>query len=141
VNPHWWNLAFSGIIYLFLITALIAVVSELVRPSRHRGPQDAAKVRLTPLDDRARSARFSSEIPLGSEAWIGRSEENTIPVNDSHASNQHALLRRRQDGLWWLEDLGSTNGTYLNENRVTEPQVVRSGDIIRIGRARFRIRS
>ncbi len=141
MNPHWWSLAFSGIIYLFLVAVSILVAYELIRGSRPEGSGHTTKGRLIPLDDCSRFAGLGLEIPLSSETWIGRSEENTIAVSDSHVSNQHALLRRREDGLWWLEDLGSTNGTYLNESRLTAPRVARSGDVIRIGRARFRMRS
>jgi len=141
VNPHWWSLAFSSIIYLFLVAVSILVAYELIRGSRPEGSGHTTEGSLIPLDDCSRFAGLGREIPLSSETWIGRSEETTIAVSDSHVSNQHALLHLREDGLWWLEDLGSTNGTYLHESRLTAPRVIRSGDVIRIGRASFRIRS
>ncbi|NLE99729.1 MAG: FHA domain-containing protein, partial [Anaerolineales bacterium] len=55
-----------------------------------------------------------------------------------YASAQHALLTWRE-GQWWLEDLGSRNGTQLNDELVDAPTVVVTGDIIRIGRARLKV--
>ena len=53
---------------------------------------------------------------------------------DSTVSQNHARIYRR-DGRLWLEDLGSTNGTYLNSNAVSSPAVLHKGDRIQVGRA------
>lgn len=63
---------------------------------------------------------------------IGRSHTNILIIADAFASNHHALILWR-DELWWLEDLESHNGTFLNEQRVTQPVPLTSGDRIRIG--------
>jgi hypothetical protein len=74
-------------------------------------------------------------LPLTS---LGRSPTNTIPINDTFASGEHALVVMR-DGQWWLEDRHSRNGTLLNDMPVTGPTVVTQGDIIGIGKLKFRI--
>jgi pSer/pThr/pTyr-binding forkhead associated (FHA) protein len=76
---------------------------------------------------------LNQSFPIYSETPIGRSSENTIVVDDAYTSNQHAFLRKR-GGQWWLEDLGSRNGTLLNDMLLTEPAVVVSGDTLTIGR-------
>lgn len=64
---------------------------------------------------------------------IGRGERSTIVLDDSYVSQEHARLVRR-DGRWWLDDLGSRNGTLLNDVPLTVSTVVSAGDIITIGR-------
>jgi pSer/pThr/pTyr-binding forkhead associated (FHA) protein len=56
-----------------------------------------------------------------------------LPVSDEHASSHHARFQYAH-GFWYVEDLGSTNGTYLNGRRVLAAQRLRKGDKIRIGR-------
>ncbi len=69
---------------------------------------------------------------------LGRSNSNTIVVDDSFASNEHALIALRS-GQWWLEDRKSRNGTTLNEIPVSQPVIMTNGDIIGIGSTRFRL--
>jgi pSer/pThr/pTyr-binding forkhead associated (FHA) protein len=72
-------------------------------------------------------------IELTDLARIGRGVENTIQLDaDTTVSNRHAALDNRTDGLW-LEDTGSTNGTFVNGARVTSARLLQPGDVIRIG--------
>jgi hypothetical protein len=66
-----------------------------------------------------------------SEFIVGR--QGNLPVTDDHASNHHALFQSAHN-LWYVEDLGSTNGTYLNGRRIFASQRLRKGDKITIGR-------
>jgi hypothetical protein len=79
-----------------------------------------------------------SRFPLLPVTSIGRATSNNIVIEDHYASAEHALvtLRGRQ---WWLEDLGSRNGTLLNELPLEGAAVVTSGDVITIGDARLKI--
>ena len=77
-------------------------------------------------------------FPLQPVTSIGRSLGNTIPLSDTYASSQHALLSWKE-GQWWLEDQASRNGTLLNETRVVEPTVVSTGDVIGIGRTKLKL--
>src|ERR671934_3090951 len=64
---------------------------------------------------------------------IGRGGQNDIAVTtDEYASARHARFEPRQDGVW-LQDLGSTNGTYLNGTRLDRPRRLTPGDIVRVG--------
>ena len=63
---------------------------------------------------------------------LGRAPTNIIVLKDETVSMAHALITRR-DAHWWLEDLRSRNGTYLNDQPVTNPTVISSGDTITIG--------
>ncbi len=74
-------------------------------------------------------------LPLTS---IGRSPTNTITIDDSFASSEHANVFMRE-GQWWLEDRHSRNGTQLNGEDVLAPVVVTDGDIISIGKQSYRL--
>ena len=69
---------------------------------------------------------------------FGRSEQNDVQLQrDEYASSKHARIEPRRDGVW-LEDIGSTNGTYLNGIRLTRPKRLTPGDIVRIGETELR---
>jgi hypothetical protein len=70
---------------------------------------------------------------------IGRAEDSTLVIADDYASARHARLVPRS-GQWFVEDLGSTNGTYLDRNRVNGPTPVPIGVPIRIGRTSIELR-
>ena len=71
---------------------------------------------------------------------IGRANDSTLVLTDDYASSRHARLTQR-DGDWYLEDLGSTNGTYLDRTKVTGPIHVPPGVPIRIGKTVLELRS
>lgn len=58
--------------------------------------------------------------------------QGTLPISDDHASSHHALFQFAH-GLWYVKDLGSTNGTWLNGRRIYQPQRLKKGDKVRIG--------
>jgi hypothetical protein len=70
---------------------------------------------------------------------LGRNPECTLVLDDDFASGRHARIFRR-DGSWFVEDLGSTNGTFLGANRLTEPMPVEVGSTLRIGKTIFELR-
>ena len=77
--------------------------------------------------------RPGTTIELSETARIGRGAENAIRLDaDTTVSNRHASLDSRADGLW-VEDDGSTNGTFVNGARVTTSRLLQPGDVIRIG--------
>ena len=71
---------------------------------------------------------------------IGRAEDSTLVITDDYASTRHARLVPRS-GQWFVEDLGSTNGTYLDRAKVTVPTPVPLGVPIRIGRTSLELRT
>jgi hypothetical protein len=70
---------------------------------------------------------------------IGRDASCDISLSDTYASQQHARISNR-NGSWVIEDLGSTNGTYLNQRKVTVPTALSPGDSIRIGKTVLEVR-
>jgi FHA domain-containing protein len=83
--------------------------------------------------------RAGEEHPIDSSPLlIGRDPENDVPlVRDEFSSGSHARFEPRKDGVW-LEDIGSTNGTFVNGDRVTTARKLSAGDVIRIGESDFR---
>jgi pSer/pThr/pTyr-binding forkhead associated (FHA) protein len=74
-------------------------------------------------------------LPLGSSAvLIGRAPSCTLVLDDDYSSSQHARVFQ-QDGRWYVEDLGSTNGTFVDDRKVSGTVEVRSGTPIRIGQS------
>jgi hypothetical protein len=78
-----------------------------------------------------------ASFPLMPVTSLGRAPTNTACLPDETASLEHALLHLRE-GQWWLEDLGSRNGTRLNDSPVRDPAPVIPGDIIGVGRVKLR---
>jgi hypothetical protein len=85
-------------------------------------------------------ALAGTRLTLGeSQITIGRAEDSTLVITDDYASARHARLVPRA-GQWFVEDLGSTNGTYLDRAKVTAPTPVPLGVPIRIGRTSLELR-
>jgi pSer/pThr/pTyr-binding forkhead associated (FHA) protein len=77
-------------------------------------------------------------VQTGDQTRVFRSDftagrQGTLPISDEHASSHHALFQFAH-GLWYVEDLGSTNGTWLNGRRIYAAQRLKKGDKVKIGR-------
>lgn len=138
------KLCLLALLYLFFLRVLWAVWSQ-VRAPRTR----AARAREGSTKRRRRSRRASAaatgrlvvrepaelagrEFALGDELTVGRAAGCQVTLDDTYASQLHARIFRRE-GDFLVEDLGSTNGTYLNRARVSGPMVMRAGDRLQIG--------
>jgi pSer/pThr/pTyr-binding forkhead associated (FHA) protein len=86
-------------------------------------------------------ALTGTRISLGSgPVTVGRAEDSTLVVADDFASTRHARFSPRGE-QWLVEDLGSTNGTYLDREKVTGPTLVPLGVPVRIGKTTVELRS
>jgi pSer/pThr/pTyr-binding forkhead associated (FHA) protein len=82
-----------------------------------------------------------TKITLGDQPiLLGRADDSTLVLTDDFASSRHARLTNR-GGQWYVEDLGSTNGTYLDQQRVQGPLLVQPGQPIRIGQTALELRT
>ena len=73
------------------------------------------------------------QIPIRGVCSLGRGPANQVSMPDDRVSRHHAVIEAQGDGEYWLVDLGSRNGTYLNDRRIGHPAVLRNGDAISIG--------
>jgi hypothetical protein len=135
-----------ALLYLFFLRVLRAVWAELrppppapppppPAPPRRREPVPAGRGRrkgaghlviVAPADQRGRS------FDLNGELTVGRAAGCQVALEDNYVSQLHARVFTRDGGVW-VEDLGSTNGTYLNDQRVSSPLAVRRGDQLKVG--------
>ncbi|CAN5361935.1 hypothetical protein BH20ACT9_BH20ACT9_00950 [soil metagenome] len=75
----------------------------------------------------------------GGDVVFGRATDATVPLSDQYVSERHARVYQR-DGEWLVADLGSTNGTFLNQARVTTPTPINAGDQLGIGETVVQVR-
>ena len=146
---------FLIVLYLFLLWVAWAVFRDLRRSSRGREdpaappPSDATSMfsAVEPMDpepngfeprlrvERAQGHEAGTAYDLGQAVTLGRGDVE-IQIDDPFASARHARITR-QGHVVVIEDLGSTNGTYLNEEPLSGPQPLHPGDRIRIGDSEF----
>ena len=119
-------------------------------PAAAKGAKPAKPVKVTKADRKRSQAKGARGLPatrvivlqppelagatygLGEELTVGRAAGCGITIDDTYASQLHARLFRR-DGQLLVEDLGSTNGTFLNSSKVTGPSVMSRGDRLQVG--------
>jgi pSer/pThr/pTyr-binding forkhead associated (FHA) protein len=137
------KLAFIGVLYLFLLWIARSALKDLARPVGARvAPDDRASAqelahRSVLVAEGGGGLRAGSAFELDNSATIGRSPAVEIQIDDPFASGRHARIYER-GGLFYLEDMGSTNGTFLNGEAVRSQELLRVEDNIRIGDTSFR---
>jgi hypothetical protein len=140
VDPITLSLWLLRIVFLlFLYLFLFVVVRVLVRDLRAAAREPEAELgRLFVLAAPGGEPHAGSVFPLDAITTLGRDVNNTILIDDRFASSEHAVLTFR-GRAWYVEDLGSTNGTYVNGTRVEGVAPVTYGDELQIGQVRFRL--
>lgn len=106
------------------------------RPTEVQNPPKTAGSRIMVIESSSTELKPGDSFGIGREIMIGRGGRSDIVITDSFASTQHARVYLK-DEQYWLEDLKSTNGTYLNEVQVKQPIVLANGDRVRVGGVTF----
>lgn len=83
-------------------------------------------------------AGIEADLSSG-EVRIGRSSDCQLMLDDDYVSTRHGLITVQPDGLVVVEDLGSTNGVYVNNQRITQPTQITEADTVRIGRTQLKL--
>jgi hypothetical protein len=134
------RILFALLLYLFLYRVMRVAWRELrelsYAPSRHVPTAARLVVVSVPEPDPIEGRRIALE-PL---TTLGRGAGNTIVLADRGISAQHARLVQR-GGRWWVEDLGSTNGTWVNGRRVERALALAPGDVLQVARTVLRLES
>ncbi|HYU49511.1 MAG TPA: FHA domain-containing protein [Candidatus Limnocylindria bacterium] len=129
------RLAFLALIYLFLI----GVVRVLIRDLRAASREPATELgRLIVLASPSGEPAVGSVFALDAVTTIGRDVNNAVVIEDPFASSEHCALTFRGRS-WYVEDLASTNGTFLNGNQVDGTAPMSYGDEIQVGEVRLRL--
>jgi pSer/pThr/pTyr-binding forkhead associated (FHA) protein len=138
----------------FVIAAIVAVRHDIfgTRPARApaapKPARSAAPRAQRPKADRSAARKLvvvdgalaGTTVSLDADPiTIGRADDSTIVLSDDYVSTRHARLVPTE-GKWLIEDLGSTNGTYLDRQRVTDPTPVPLGVPIRVGKTVMELR-
>jgi pSer/pThr/pTyr-binding forkhead associated (FHA) protein len=141
------KVGFLVLLYLFIWRIVRSVAKDLRLPQESfvLGPQQAAAAGLGRSSTGLLVVLASPTLDPGTEreldsspVTMGRSVDNDLVLDtDEFASVHHARIQPRRDGVW-LEDLDSTNGTFLNGAKLTRPQKLTPGDVIRVGETDLR---
>ncbi|MET9731846.1 FHA domain-containing protein [Streptomyces sp. NPDC006458] len=161
------RLGFLAVLWLFVIVAVQVIRSDLFgtrvtqRGSRRDAGRQQQAARQAPPQQRQQPAaaggrgRRNAPTKLvvtegtltgttvalqGQTISLGRAHDSTIVLDDDYASSRHARIYPDRDGQWIVEDLGSTNGTYLDRGRLTTPTPIPLGAPIRIGKTVIELR-
>ncbi len=130
---------FITIIYLFIFAIIRMIYLDIRRTSKDkRTPKHETSYLEVITNPNKLYFKVEQSYPLENEVVIiGRGEDCTISIDDLYMSSQNTQLWL-EDGEWYIADMGSTNGTYINgEKMEDEPLILDSGDKIRIGQVEF----
>ena len=137
------QLAFLGVLYLFLLWVARSALRDLGRPASEPYAGDQlAESSARPYTgrlvvERGGGLTVGQEYGVGPGLVIGRAASNEIRIEDTYASGRHARLYDRS-GHVYIEDMNSTNGTYVNGRRLGAQQILQPQDRIRIGDTELR---
>jgi len=153
------KLCLLALIYLFLVRVVRAVWAEVAvpapaeagrRPRRRAAAPAPVPVPAAPRGRKSRGTptelvavepadQAGRRYPLGDEITVGRAAGCQVTVDDTYVSQLHARVFTRENQLY-VEDLGSTNGTYLNRVKVAGPMVMQKGDRLQVGNTVLEVR-
>jgi pSer/pThr/pTyr-binding forkhead associated (FHA) protein len=132
------RIAVVALLYLFLYRVLRAILRELRTASTADTVPASEYGYLVVLDPGQTGLQPGKRFPLNQINTIGRAMTNDIPLNDTFLSSSHAMLQ--WDGTnWVVEDVGSTNGTWIGGQRIAGPTAITYGDVIQLGRIGLRL--
>jgi pSer/pThr/pTyr-binding forkhead associated (FHA) protein len=132
------QLGFVALLYLVLLRFAGSLLKDLRSAEQQQLASRSGIGRLTVLESPEDEPPANSTIALGPINSIGRNVNNTIYVEDDFVSATHAMLTFRGRS-WFVEDQGSTNGTYVNGHRIDRPVALSFGDEVTVGRVRMRL--
>jgi pSer/pThr/pTyr-binding forkhead associated (FHA) protein len=151
------RIAYLAILWIFVLSAISVIRSDMfgARVSEGaRGNADPGRARKSPKPAKPPSRRRGSPthvlVAEGANAGeradlaqapilVGRGSDAAIRLDDDYVSTRHARIAASGD-QWFVEDLGSTNGTYIGSVRITQPTTITLGTQVRIGKTILELR-
>jgi hypothetical protein len=132
------RLLLTLLLFAFLAALGVLLWQDLRRAAAGRGGVPHPDARLVVIEAGQTALEPGMTFPLQEVTSLGRTPANGIVLNDPFVSTHHALISWRE-AHWWLEDLGSKNGTTLNGEPIGRPTVVSAGDLIGLGQVVLRL--
>ncbi len=130
------------LLYLFLMQVIISITRDLrkisVGSEDGLGKLPPVVGHLIVVDSGPSKIAPGTSFNLNPQTTIGRGPTNTIQISESFVSSEHTRLWFR-NGVWYVQDAGSTNGTFLNSQPARDALQARPGDIIQVGFIRFKL--
>ena len=151
------RLAFLGLLWAFVLLTVWVLRRDIRQPEDSTGSgrvkkKSQGRQPKPPKISRKQKVRGNRLVvidgPLvgaivelaGAQITLGRAPDSTIIIDDDYASSRHARIYE-SEGSWVVEDLGSTNGTWIDRSRITTPTVLPVGAPLRIGRSTLQIQN
>jgi pSer/pThr/pTyr-binding forkhead associated (FHA) protein len=150
------RLGFLTLLWVFVLLTVLVLRRDLSAPREARpiapapaprAPREPKGRAKPPKPPKVKGASLvvvegpltGTVVPLGTAAiTIGRAPDSTLVIDDDYASSRHARIVPSQ-GAWLVEDLGSTNGTWIDRQRITAPTILAIGAPLRIGRTTVKL--
>ncbi len=130
------------LLYLFLMQVIISITRDLRKTAAANadsfGKLPPVVGHLIVVDSGPSKIAPGTSFNLNPQTTIGRGPTNTIQISESFVSAEHTRMWYR-GGVWYVQDAGSTNGTYLNNQPARDALPARVGDIIQVGFSRFKL--
>ena len=144
------KIAFLAILWLFIIVLAAVINSDMIGRSQKKAktsePEQEPEQKPPKKNKKEpwvlaidSGIHAGDRLQLVPEVHIGRSDACELVLDDDYVSSMHAVLTHRSDGTWVLKDMGSTNGTFVNSERIQDPTTVGVEDIIRVGEVQMRL--
>ncbi len=134
------RILFIVLLYLFLMQVVIAITRDLRKTSASSADESSARTigHLVVVDSGPSNIQPGTRFDLEPQTIIGRGPTNTIQIPDSFVSAEHTRLSYRK-GVWYVQDAGSVNGTFVNNQPAREAIPAKPGDIISVGYLKFKL--
>jgi pSer/pThr/pTyr-binding forkhead associated (FHA) protein len=150
------RLGFLALLWIFVLVTVLVLRRDLRQPAEARPTGRERREARAPRPPKptkvAKKAKVKGSklvviegplngtvVPLGTvQITIGRAPDSTLVIDDDYASSRHARIYP-SEGSWVVEDLGSTNGTWIDRSRITAPTVLPVGAPLRVGRTTLQI--
>lgn len=146
------KLGFLAVLWLFVLSAVSVIRSDIfgARVQQNAAPKPAKQPKPPKQRKQPRGSprtlqitdgpNSGQSVPLGSEPiLLGRGTDAAIRLDDDYVSTRHARFATNGE-QWFVEDLGSTNGTYIGSHRVTAPTPISIGTAVRLGKTVIELR-
>jgi hypothetical protein len=132
------RLAFVALLYLFLLLVLRMAIGGLRAPVAAPGRARIERLRLMVIDSGESTLSSGQVIDVGDGMTLGRGDRADVVLGDASISSEHAQLSRKGRG-WMVTDLGSTNGTRVNDALVDGRTRLSEGDVLGLGTLRLKV--